>query len=203
MKIVQFPFYLFINVGCFLQVKMDALGLVCESHRSTELLTSQEMGLIRHFLPPNLNSQSPGVRQQTVSLLKKVRSQANDGVGLPGCLSTPLMTPVLCSCSAGWRTAASCCRGDSSKNESRRSAPKTSTSCISTRCTAQTASLCLIIWTEVNKVLILEIYLITGVSMLDVWDAAGGFASWSLFLQVPHVPQPAESAGSALRLHSW
>lgn len=51
---------------------MDALGLVCESHRSTEVLTSQEMDLIRHFLPPNLNSQSPGVRQQTVSLLKKV-----------------------------------------------------------------------------------------------------------------------------------
>lgn len=55
------------------QVRMDALGLVCESHRSTEVVTSQEMDLIRHFLLPNLNSQSPGVRQQTVSLLKKVR----------------------------------------------------------------------------------------------------------------------------------
>lgn len=54
------------------QVRMDALGLVCESHRSTEVLTSQEMDLLRHFLLPNLNSQSPGVRQQTVSLLKKV-----------------------------------------------------------------------------------------------------------------------------------
>lgn len=54
------------------QVRMDALGLVCESHRSTEVLTSQEMDLIRHFLLPNLNSQSPGVRQQTVSLMKKV-----------------------------------------------------------------------------------------------------------------------------------
>lgn len=52
---------------------MDALGLVCESHRSTEALTSEEMDLIRHFLPLNLNSQSPGGRQQTVSLLKKVR----------------------------------------------------------------------------------------------------------------------------------
>lgn len=51
---------------------MDALGLVCESHRSTEALTSEAMDLLRHFLPPNLNSQSPGVRQQTVSLLKKV-----------------------------------------------------------------------------------------------------------------------------------
>lgn len=48
------------------------MGLVCESHRSTEALSSQEMDLICHFLLPNLNSQSPGVRQQTVSLLKKV-----------------------------------------------------------------------------------------------------------------------------------
>ncbi|MEQ2160571.1 hypothetical protein GOODEAATRI_000642 [Goodea atripinnis] len=63
------------------QVRMDALGLVCESHRSTEVLTSQEMDLIRHFLPPNLNSQSPGVRQQTVSLLKKVRARAEVDVG--------------------------------------------------------------------------------------------------------------------------
>ncbi|XP_070697363.1 thyroid adenoma-associated protein [Pempheris klunzingeri] len=60
------------------QVRMDALGLVCESHRSTEVLTSQEMDLIRHFLPPNLNSQSPGVRQQTVSLLKKLLCRMKD-----------------------------------------------------------------------------------------------------------------------------
>lgn len=54
------------------QVRMDALGLLCESHRSTEVLSSREMDLIRHFLLPNLNSQSAGVRQQTVSLMKKV-----------------------------------------------------------------------------------------------------------------------------------
>ncbi|XP_050932608.1 LOW QUALITY PROTEIN: thyroid adenoma-associated protein [Lates calcarifer] len=64
------------------QVRMDALGLVCESHRSTEVLTSQEMGLIRHFLPPNLNSQSPGVRQQTVSLLKKLLCRVKDSTQL-------------------------------------------------------------------------------------------------------------------------
>ncbi|XP_037638453.1 thyroid adenoma-associated protein [Sebastes umbrosus] len=64
------------------QVRMDALGLVCESHRSTEAVTSQEMDLIRHFLPPNLNSQSPGVRQQTVSLLKKLLCRMKDSAGL-------------------------------------------------------------------------------------------------------------------------
>ncbi|KAM4607989.1 thyroid adenoma-associated protein [Polymixia lowei] len=60
------------------QVRMDALGLVCESHRSTEVLTSQEMDLIRHFLPSNINSQSPGVRQQMVSLLKKLLCRVKD-----------------------------------------------------------------------------------------------------------------------------
>lgn len=60
---------------------MDALGLLCESHRRTEVLTSQEMELLHHFLPSSLNSQSPGVRQLTVSLLKKV---------------TLLFNPVLC-----------------------------------------------------------------------------------------------------------
>lgn len=60
------------NIIPHVKVRMDALGLVCESHRSTEALTSEEVDLIRHFLPLNLNSQSPGGRQQTVSLLKKV-----------------------------------------------------------------------------------------------------------------------------------
>ncbi|XP_033469719.2 thyroid adenoma-associated protein [Epinephelus lanceolatus] len=64
------------------QVRMDALGLVCESHRSTEALTSQEMDLMRHFLPPNLNSQSPGVRQQSVSLLKKLLCRMKDSTVL-------------------------------------------------------------------------------------------------------------------------
>ncbi|XP_040906443.1 thyroid adenoma-associated protein [Toxotes jaculatrix] len=64
------------------QVRIDALGLVCESHRSTEVLTSQEMDLIRHFLLPNLNSQSPGVRQQTVSLMKKLLCRVKDSTQL-------------------------------------------------------------------------------------------------------------------------
>ncbi|ROI98695.1 Thyroid adenoma-associated protein [Anabarilius grahami] len=64
------------------QVRMDALGLLCESHRSTEQLSRQEMELIRHFLPFNLNSQSPGVRQQTVSLLKKLLCRVKDSAQL-------------------------------------------------------------------------------------------------------------------------
>ncbi|XP_067277498.1 thyroid adenoma-associated protein isoform X2 [Pseudorasbora parva] len=64
------------------QVRMDALGLLCESHRSTEKLSRQELELIRHFLPFSLNSQSPGVRQQTVSLLKKLLCRVKDSAQL-------------------------------------------------------------------------------------------------------------------------
>ena len=68
-----FQLYLCVIKSLTAQVRMDALGLVCESHRSTEAVTSQEMDLISPLpAAPNLNSQSPGVRQQTVSLLKKV-----------------------------------------------------------------------------------------------------------------------------------
>src|SRR4029434_4626112 len=35
---------------------MDTLGLVCESHRSTETTSPQEMDLIRCFLPSNLST---------------------------------------------------------------------------------------------------------------------------------------------------
>ncbi|XP_060943826.1 thyroid adenoma-associated protein [Limanda limanda] len=64
------------------QVRMDALGLLCESLRSTEALTLQEMDLTRYFLLPNLNSQSPGVRQHIISLLKKLLCRAKDSTQL-------------------------------------------------------------------------------------------------------------------------
>nr|XP_015799588.2 thyroid adenoma-associated protein [Nothobranchius furzeri] len=64
------------------QVRIDGLGLVCENHRSTEVVTSLEMDLIHHFLPPNLSSQSPGIREQTVSLLKKLLCRVRDSTQL-------------------------------------------------------------------------------------------------------------------------
>ncbi|XP_077781663.1 tRNA (32-2'-O)-methyltransferase regulator THADA isoform X2 [Podarcis muralis] len=54
------------------QVRIDALGLLCESHRSTEIISTEEMQLIEFFISYNLNSQSPAVRQQICSLLKKL-----------------------------------------------------------------------------------------------------------------------------------
>uniref|UniRef100_A0ACB8G9K8 Uncharacterized protein n=1 Tax=Sphaerodactylus townsendi TaxID=933632 RepID=A0ACB8G9K8_9SAUR len=69
-----------ISVGCIKQglvhqhdqVRIDALGLLCENHRSTETISLEEMQLIKFFIKYNLNSQSPAVRQQICSLLKKL-----------------------------------------------------------------------------------------------------------------------------------
>ncbi|NXA35436.1 THADA protein, partial [Eudromia elegans] len=54
------------------QVCIDALGLLCETHRSTEIVSTEEMQLIQFFITYNLNSQSPSVRQQMCSLLRKL-----------------------------------------------------------------------------------------------------------------------------------
>ncbi|XP_037662718.1 thyroid adenoma-associated protein isoform X2 [Choloepus didactylus] len=54
------------------QVRIDTLGLLCESNRSTEMISTEEMQLIQFFITYNLNNQSPGVRQQICSLLKKL-----------------------------------------------------------------------------------------------------------------------------------
>uniref|UniRef100_A0A8W4FN14 tRNA (32-2'-O)-methyltransferase regulator THADA-like TPR repeats region domain-containing protein n=1 Tax=Sus scrofa TaxID=9823 RepID=A0A8W4FN14_PIG len=54
------------------QVRIDTLGLLCESNRSTEIISAEEMQWIQFFITYNLNSQSPGVRQQICSLLKKL-----------------------------------------------------------------------------------------------------------------------------------
>nr|XP_036846718.1 thyroid adenoma-associated protein isoform X3 [Manis javanica] len=54
------------------QVRLDTLGLLCESNRSTEIISPEEMQWIQFFITYNLNNPSPGVRQQICSLLKKL-----------------------------------------------------------------------------------------------------------------------------------
>ncbi|XP_075719351.1 tRNA (32-2'-O)-methyltransferase regulator THADA isoform X2 [Rhinoderma darwinii] len=54
------------------QIRIDALGLLCESHWSTEVVSLDEMNLIKFFLKYNLNCQSPSIRQQLCYLLKKL-----------------------------------------------------------------------------------------------------------------------------------
>ncbi|XP_027720989.1 thyroid adenoma-associated protein isoform X1 [Vombatus ursinus] len=60
------------------QVRIDALGLLCESHRSTEIVSVEEMQLLQFFILYNLNSQSPGMRQQICSLLQKLFSRIQE-----------------------------------------------------------------------------------------------------------------------------
>ncbi|GAB1301371.1 Thyroid adenoma-associated protein homolog [Apodemus speciosus] len=59
------------------QVRIDTLGLLCESNRSTEVVSTEEMQWVQFFITYNLNSQSPGVRQQICSLLKKVIQESS------------------------------------------------------------------------------------------------------------------------------
>ncbi|NXM79296.1 THADA protein, partial [Serilophus lunatus] len=61
------------------QVCIDALGLLCESHRTTEIVSMEEMQLTQFFMMYNLNSQSPSVRQQIVSLLRKLFCRIQEG----------------------------------------------------------------------------------------------------------------------------
>ncbi|OCT79347.1 hypothetical protein XELAEV_18026159mg [Xenopus laevis] len=53
------------------QVRVDALGLLCESHWSTEVVSLDEMKLVLFCLKYNLNCQSPSIRQQLCYLFKK------------------------------------------------------------------------------------------------------------------------------------
>ncbi|VDH97201.1 Hypothetical predicted protein [Mytilus galloprovincialis] len=54
------------------QVRLDAFAFICESNKTTAVVSDWEVQLIKTFLPWNLNSQSPGFRQLLVSQLKKL-----------------------------------------------------------------------------------------------------------------------------------
>ncbi|PSN50021.1 hypothetical protein C0J52_03298 [Blattella germanica] len=54
------------------ELRMSALSLLTESHRSTEVFTMSELHLIKTFLVYNINTEIPSSRQQMLSLMKKV-----------------------------------------------------------------------------------------------------------------------------------
>ncbi|XP_062911751.1 tRNA (32-2'-O)-methyltransferase regulator THADA-like isoform X2 [Mobula hypostoma] len=60
------------------QVRLDALGLICETNRTTEAVSQQEMDLVKFFLPYNMNSQSPAMRQKIVWVMKKLFYRIRD-----------------------------------------------------------------------------------------------------------------------------
>lgn len=60
------------------QVRLDALGLICETNRTTEMVSQREMDLVKFFLPYNLNSQFPAIRQKIVWVMRKLFYRIRD-----------------------------------------------------------------------------------------------------------------------------
>lgn len=181
---------------------MDALGLVCESHRSTEALTSEEMDLIRHFLPLNLNSQSPGGRQQTVSLLKKVSFVlcCGGGVWLCQCNAKVISVP---GCHLKHCSVQLLCRmKDSAVLLQKR---LTQEQADGDRDTLQmykvtdTLKLISLLITSCVSFAVCSLWN-AGVPSLVLWDAVGGFASWCFLLKMPHVHSAAVFTRADLHL---
>lgn len=54
------------------QVRMDVLGLLCESRKATAEVTATELDMLRLFIPLNMNSTAPEFRQQMCAHLSKI-----------------------------------------------------------------------------------------------------------------------------------
>ena len=61
-----------------LQIRLDAFGLLCEHHKTTEVIPQSDLDLVQFYLPFNMCSQMPGFRQRQGGLLKKVLTQAEE-----------------------------------------------------------------------------------------------------------------------------
>ncbi|GAA5795031.1 hypothetical protein HPULCUR_000382 [Helicostylum pulchrum] len=54
------------------QVRMDVLGLLCESRKATAEVTPTELEMLKLFIPLNMNSTAPEFRQQMCAHLSKI-----------------------------------------------------------------------------------------------------------------------------------
>ncbi|KAI9474087.1 MAG: putative death-receptor fusion protein-domain-containing protein [Benjaminiella poitrasii] len=54
------------------QVRLDVLGLLCESRKATAQVTTTELEMLKLFLPLNMNSTAPEFRQQMCAHLSKI-----------------------------------------------------------------------------------------------------------------------------------
>ncbi|KAH9519566.1 hypothetical protein Btru_003022 [Bulinus truncatus] len=63
-----------------LQIRLDAFGLLCENHKTTEPVSDFEFKMLKFFIPCNLNNQSPAFRQALLSLCKKFFSRSKDSL---------------------------------------------------------------------------------------------------------------------------
>ncbi|CEP08348.1 hypothetical protein [Parasitella parasitica] len=62
------------------QVRLDALGLLCESRKATAAVTSTEMDMIRLFLSLNMNSTLPDFRQRVCVHLGKMLTRLRGNI---------------------------------------------------------------------------------------------------------------------------
>ncbi|XP_055880801.1 thyroid adenoma-associated protein homolog [Biomphalaria glabrata] len=62
------------------QVRLDAFGLLCENHKTTEPVSHFEFTMLKFFIPCNLNNQSPAFRQSFLSLSKKFFSRSKESL---------------------------------------------------------------------------------------------------------------------------
>ncbi|XP_034254702.1 thyroid adenoma-associated protein homolog [Thrips palmi] len=60
------------------EVRISALGLVVETHRSTEILSQTDFMLLRKFLKYNINCEIPSFRQQTLALVTKLLNRLKE-----------------------------------------------------------------------------------------------------------------------------
>ncbi|XP_022790978.1 thyroid adenoma-associated protein homolog isoform X3 [Stylophora pistillata] len=60
------------------QIRLDALGLVCDSPRATELITELDLQLLQLFIPHNMNNQAPSFRQQAATHLKRLLTRLKE-----------------------------------------------------------------------------------------------------------------------------
>ncbi|KAJ7373357.1 hypothetical protein OS493_012949 [Desmophyllum pertusum] len=62
------------------QIRLDALGLLCDSPRTTESVTEVDLQLLQLFIPPNMNNQAPSFRQQAGAHFKKFLMRVKEGI---------------------------------------------------------------------------------------------------------------------------
>lgn len=55
-------------------MRLDALQLLCEHHKTTAAVPVNHLDLVQFFLQFNMDCQSPGFRQVLVAQLRKVGS---------------------------------------------------------------------------------------------------------------------------------
>ena len=61
----------------YLQLRLNALGIIVEGPKSTQLFSHREIAWVRQFITNNMNNSNAAFRQQLCSYFKKVHYWSN------------------------------------------------------------------------------------------------------------------------------